>query len=214
MIIFENLFKELIKQHDNTVVFNDFLSYSVDFFRIDNQPKHFHHNHYNKEEYTIFYEMLQHLIQHTNEVLNQEDTIGWYDMLGTFYEDVIQSKWKAGTRGQFYTPVSVCEMLAELTLNKDNDGKVYDGACGSSRTLLAYHSRRPYDVCIGGDLDFTSCLMSVINFVLHGVKGIIMNVDSLTGEFYGGWKVNEYVDYGLPFTVEYTTNQEMLEMIV
>ena len=207
---FEDLFLQLTKQHDNSVVFNDFLDYSVDMFRIDYNEKHFKHETYTKEEHTIFYDLLTHLITHTNEVLNQDDSVGWYDMLGDFYENVIQSKWKAGTRGQFYTPVAVVEALADLTVNTHKEGKVYDGACGSSRTLLAYHTRRPYDICIGGDLDYTSCLMSVINFVLHGVKGVILNMDSLSGDFYGAWKVNEYVDYGLPFTVEYTKEQEGL----
>jgi hypothetical protein len=37
-----------------------------------------------------------------------------------------------------------------------------------------------------------------------------LNMDSLSGDFYGAWKVNEYVDYGLPFTVEYTKEQRVL----
>ena len=106
---FEDLFLKLTKHHDNSVVFNDFLSYCVDMFRIDDGNKHFPHERYNKEEYAIFYELFEHLITHTNEVINEQN-MGWYDMLGDFYEDVIQSKWKAGTRGQFYTPAPVCEV--------------------------------------------------------------------------------------------------------
>ena len=51
---FEDLFLELTKQHDNTVVFNDFLDYRVDMFRIDYNEKHFKYETYTKEEHTIF----------------------------------------------------------------------------------------------------------------------------------------------------------------
>ena len=215
---FEKLFQDLTRQHDHSVVFNDFLSYGVDQFRIDYNPKHFHHETYTKEEYSIFYALFERLIKGTDEVLNNPNhDMGWYDMLGHFYEDVVQSKWKSGTRGQFFTPANVCEALAELTVDNGGlDDKVYrvlDSACGSSRTLLAYHVRRPFDVCVGQDLDRTSCLMSVLNFVLHGVKGLVLNMNSLSGEFYGAWKVNEYVDLGLPMTVEYMDNKVQLGFI-
>ena len=61
---FEDLFLQLTKQHDNSVVFNDFLDYSVDMFRIDYNEKHFKHETYTKEEHTIFYDLLTHLITH------------------------------------------------------------------------------------------------------------------------------------------------------
>ena len=207
---FEKLFTELTKQHDNTVVFNDFLAYCVDQFRIDFHQPHFQRDKYNEDECSVFYDLFQYLIEHTNDELSKDGSVGWYDMLGVFYEDVVQSQWKAGNRGQFFTPVNVCEALAELTvpedIPKDRVLTGYDSACGSSRTLLAYHVRRPFDILVGGDLDHTSCLMSVVNFVLHGVKGVIINMDSLSGEFFGAWKVNEFVDLGLPCTVEYLTD--------
>ena len=209
---FEDLFLKLTKHHDNSVVFNDFLSYCVDMFRIDEQPKHFPHERYNKEEQTIFYDLMEHLITHTNEVINQQNN-DWYDMLGDFYEDVIQSKWKAGTRGQFYTPSQVCELTAKITVQQDDKVcSVLDSACGSSRMLLAYHTRRPYDICIGQDLDHTSCLMSVVNFVLHGVKGVVLNMNSLADEFFGAWTVNRFVDFGLPMTVEYTSDEKGIKV--
>ena len=209
---FKKKFEELIKNHDNTVVFNDFLAYSVDQFRIDYHQPHFHKEGYTKQEYKIFYELFEQMILSTNNKLNQGKQ--WYDMLGHFYEDVVQSKWKAGDKSQFFTPVSVVEALAELTVPKTvSEDKVltaYDSSCGSSRTLLAYHVRRPFDILVGGDLDHTSCLMSVVNFVLHGCKGVIINTNSLSGEFFGAWKVNEFVDLGLPFTVEYMLDTDNL----
>ena len=170
---FKKKFEELIKNHDNTVVFNDFLAYSVDQFRIDYHQPHFHKEGYTKQEYKIFYELFEQMILSTNNKLNQGKQ--WYDMLGHFYEDVVQSKWKAGDKSQFFTPVSVVEALAELTVPKTvSEDKVltaYDSACGSSRTLLAYHVRRPFDIA---------------------------------------WKVNEFVDLGLPFTVEYMLDTDNL----
>ena len=211
MDVFREKFSELIKQHDHTVVFNDFLAYCVDQFRVDFHQPHFQKDRYNTKEYELFYELFQQLILSTNNELNNGKK--WYDMLGLFYEDTVQSRWKAGDKAQFFTPVNVCEALAELTVPKtvseDKVLTVYDSACGSSRTLLAYHVRRPFDILVGGDLDHTSCLMSVVNFVLHGCKGVILNTNSLSGEFFGAWKVNEFVDLGLPFTVEYMLDNRL-----
>ena len=67
---FEKLFQELTRQHDHSVVFNDFLTYCVDQFRIDYKPLHFNPEAYNDEEYRNFYALFERLINGTNEMLN------------------------------------------------------------------------------------------------------------------------------------------------
>ena len=143
--------------------------------------------------------MFQEWIFLTNEKLSQEDTIGWYDYLGEFYESVIQSKFKAGNIGQFFTPSNVCETMAQITiLSNPSNGMINDCCCGSARLLLAGHHHDPNAICIGQDLDIVSVKMAALNFYIHGVRGSVLHMNSITNEFFGGYKVNQYLGYGLP----------------
>lgn len=204
MKTFEKLFDELTKIHDVSTVFNDFLDYCIDQFLINPNLKYFNHENYSEKEYELFYQLFQHWIESSNKYL---ETHKWFDMLGLIYEEIVQSKYKAGTKGQFFTPMSVCDAIAKITYegnkNKLSDNVLagYDSACGSGRTLLAYHSLRPNDVLFAADLDPTSCKMTCLNFLIHGVKGSVQNMDSLTLEWFNGWKINETLDIGMPFTI-------------
>lgn len=67
-----------------------------------------------------------------------------------------------------------------------------DPACGSGRFLIAAHAKFPGNYCCGEDIDRTCALMTVCNFILHGVNGEVIWHDSLmpTKErFYGAWRV-------------------------
>lgn len=204
MIKFEKMFENLTKIHDISTVFNDFLDYSIDQFLINPNLKYFDFKKYSEEEHEIFFNLFTHWVETSHEYLKTHD---WFDMLGLIYEDIVQSKYKAGSKGQFFTPMSVCDALAKITYYSMNDKedsnvlKAYDSACGSGRTLLAYHVLRPNDVCFGADLDITSCKMTCLNFLIHGVKGSVENMDSITLEWFNGWKINETLDIGIPLTI-------------
>ena len=109
---FEKTFEKLAHTQDPTRIFDEFLDYCIDInlFTLEKQELDFHGR---EEQYMT---MFQEWIFLTNEKLSQEDTIGWYDYLGEFYESVIQSKFKAGNIGQFFTPSNVCEAMAEMTM--------------------------------------------------------------------------------------------------
>lgn len=201
---FDKVFNELCYTRESSIVFNDFLDYVIDQFLINPNVKYFSYDKYSEKEYELFMRLFGLTISKLQEELSKGRE--WFDVLGYFYEENVQSKHKANNMGQFYTPVDVCTMLTSMVLSDVAEGDdtvkgCYDCACGSSRTLLAHHSRRPKDLCFGWDLDLTSCKMSVINFLLHGVKGSVCHMDSLSREFFDGWKINEFVDYGLPMTI-------------
>ena len=89
--------------------------------------------------------------------------------------------------------------MSQISIKEDNRGVVNDPTCGSSRTLLAAHCRSNGNlICIGQDLDLTSCQMSVLNFWSHGVRGCILHQNTLTLECYQAWRVNNYLYHGLP----------------
>ena len=82
--------------------------------------------------------------------------------------------------------------------NKNRDGMINDCCCGSARLLLAAHKLDPKAICIGQDLDLVSVKMAALNFYIHGVRGSVLHMNSITNEFFGGYKVNQYLGYGLP----------------
>ena len=200
---FEKIFEKLCRQHDPNVIFNEFLDYSIDInlFTTVNQNLDFK----GREEY--YFEMFKEWIKITNTHIGEDNleinsgNNGWYDYLGIFYENIVQTKYKAGARGQFFTPADVCQVMCELTIKDDVEytGKfVNDCCCGSGRFLLAGHSLMPDAIMIGSDLDDVACKMSVLNFYIHGVRGSIIHQNTLTGETFQCWKINDYLGYGLP----------------
>ena len=216
---FERTFETLCRHHDPNVIFNEFLDYCIDInlFTTINQNLDFK----GREQY--YFEMFQEWIKITNEHLNEDNNEinsgnnGWYDYLGIFYENTVQTKYKAGARGQFFTPSDVCQLMTELTIEKDKDytGKfVNDCCCGSGRFLLAGHSLLPKAIMIGSDLDEVACKMSVLNFYIHGVRGSILHQNTLTGETFNCWKVNDYFGYGLPLPhIQYCNQSEVFDFI-
>ena len=199
---FEKIFENLCKQYDPNVVFNEFLDYCIDInlFTTTNQNLDFK----GREEY--YFQMFQEWIKITNEALtnnkNYSASNGWYDYLGIFYENTVQSKYKAGTRGQFFTPHNVCQVMTELTMLEEKDYTnqlVNDCCCGSGRFLLAAHTLHPEAIMIGADLDEVACKMTVLNFYIHGVRGSVINQNTLSLEFFKAWRVNNYFSpNGLP----------------
>ena len=96
---------------------------------------------------------------------------------------------KASSKGQFYTPRQIGELLSKIVGFNIGMNEAYDPACGSARNLLDYHSRHPEVCCTGDDLDESACKMAVINFSCHNVNGVVNWVDALTREYMGtSWK--------------------------
>ncbi|UTB32740.1 MAG: SAM-dependent methyltransferase [Methanobacterium sp. ERen5] len=132
------------------------------------------------------------------QLVNDTD---WYDMFGIYYEAVIVSKMSRQSQGQFFTPPDVCNLMAEMTITaaKLKPGQsVNDPCCGSGRNLMAANRIVPGCYHVGMDLDQTCVFMTIANFLLHGIDGEVIWMNSMTQEFYGAWKVNEYLNKGIP----------------
>lgn len=200
---FEKIFDRLTNQYDPNKIFNEFLDYCIDInlFTTINQNLNFN----GREKY--YFELFKEWIKITNNHIDEDNkeinsgNNGWYDYLGIFYENIVQTKYKAGARGQFFTPADVCQVMTELVIKdtEDYEGKlVNDCCCGSGRFLLAGHSLMPGAIMIGSDLDDVACRMTVLNFYIHGVKGSVLHQNTLTGETFQCWRVNNYLYHGLP----------------
>ena len=190
MNTFKDTFTKLTRVHDTSIVFRDWLDYCIDQFLINPDTKYFKHEDYTEEEYGYFYDLLKAWVTGMSEKLESHS---WYDLLGVYYEETVKSSSKASDMGQFFTPHDVVETMTELT---GGGGSCYDPAGGSGRFCLAYHIRYPEALCFSHDLDEFACKMAVLNFLIHGVKGAVVRCNSISGEFYCGWKVNEF-----PFSI-------------
>ena len=64
----------------------------------------------------------------------------WLDVFGILYEEMYLSRGKASKTGQFFTPQSVSDLMAQISgLGAVDHGKVNDCAAGSGRLLLAHY---------------------------------------------------------------------------
>jgi len=125
----------------------------------------------------------------------------WYDAWGELYEAIVVSNSRSSNTGQFFTPKSLCSLMAKIYAeNIPITGKrVSDPTCGSGRTLLAFHVRNLGNTLYAEDIDRTCCMMTVCNFLIHGCVGEVIWHDSLQPEtYFGGWRVNENLRFGFP----------------
>lgn len=118
----------------------------------------------------------------------------WLDFFGGVYEEMYQSRGKASTLGQFFTPPNLCDLMAQIS--QPVDGRVSDCACGSGRTLLAGASAAGFprsNYYIGEDLDLVSVKMCALNLMIHGCKGKVVQHDTLRNPilYDYGFRIND-----------------------
>lgn len=133
--------------------------------------------------------MISVLINTSARVLHDKE---WYDPLGTYYE-VLASRGKKSSMGQFFTPADLCDMISGLQGTEGmTDKTVSDPCCGSGRLLLSFHAKYPGNFFFAEDLDNICCKMTVINFLTHGVVGEVVHHNSLDPDsYFKGWVINQ-----------------------
>ena len=118
-----------------------------------------------------------------------------FDLFGQLYEQMFLLKSKASANGQFFTPDSLCRLMADITY-ADVEEKVShigpvivnDPACGSARTLLAHFmDKTSEDHALAGmyyyeaaDIDLPTCKMAACNMMIHGMQGRVVCQDQLS----------------------------------
>lgn len=101
------------------------------------------------------------------------------DVLG----DIFTGGITYGERGQFFTPDSLCRLMAELTTPGEDSGSpksANDPACGSGRALLAIGRKHPDWEFTGQDSDHRCAQMTAINLGLNGLRGWAVWQNTLT----------------------------------
>lgn len=131
----------------------------------------------------------------------------WFDGLGLYYE-CIASGSKASRLGQFFTPPTLCDMMAIMSSGTDADDyeeptewkTVNDPCSGSGRLLLAFNAQSPKNYFYGGDIDRICAKMTAVNMCLHAMHGqaICGNSLWLDEDWYFGFQINRLLKYGIP----------------
>jgi len=132
---------------------------------------------------------------------------GFADPLGELYMQAISN----GHNGQYFTPKPICDMMAAISvINPTNGQTVADCACGSGRMLLSAAKINRHLKLYGADLDITCCKMALVNMLLNSLQGEIAHMNSLSNDFYRGYKVQTtLVDgYHMPYYIEFTEPEQ------
>ncbi len=172
---------------------------------------------YNKQEQEIFPELIVQTILALEE--NPEQ-----DFLGSIFMSL---DFGDSHNGQFFTPYSVCELMAGVSTDDavqkvERDGYILinDPCCGAGATLIAgIHAIRKqlekanlnyqlYILAAAQDIDEITALMCYIQLTLLGVAGYVKVGDSLTEPITDGDNRENYW-----FTPMYFSNVWVLRRI-
>jgi type I restriction enzyme M protein len=133
---------------------------------------------------------------------------GFADPLGELYMQAISN----GHNGQYFTPTQICEMMATMNIGDDSypGQTVADPTCGSGRMLLAAAKINRHMCFYGADLDITCCKMSLVNMMLHSLTGEIAHMNTLSNDFYRGYKTDTVLvnGYYMPYFLEFTDAEQ------
>lgn len=162
-------------RHSTHTIWADFLELSVcglAWGSLEDKRKNILEK-YKSDEQKKFWELFEELIK---IYAGSDDVI---DPLGDYYQ-VLASDSSKSHFGQFFTPFSVSDFMADVAIIKNETGlKIQDPACGSSRLLLSINHKYPNNFVFGCDLDRICVLMSCINLCMQGAKGEVCWKDSL-----------------------------------
>ena len=187
-----NKILESIAPHRHAVEkFDDFLRMAVCAFSMGKMEPEYEEvaKKYSKEEIKSFGDALGQLFLDYDE---KSQDGAWKDILGNYFEETGNSNARMG---QFFTPDSLCNMMAQITatdITRENT-TINDPTCGSGRNLIAHCRLAPDNrsKCFytGSDLDYRCVLMTVINFVMYGMRGVVIHMDALSMKVFKGYRI-------------------------
>ncbi|MEM7737611.1 MAG: N-6 DNA methylase [Deinococcota bacterium] len=121
-------------------------------------------------------------------VVDYEKGIPFSDHLGDYHMGLMSSK-EAQSRGEFYTPMPVCEFMAEVTRSNKSDQPItlHEPAAGSGRMVLASAKAlvkdggSPMDMWVEAwDVGVLPFWMCFINLSLWGIPARVVRGNTLS----------------------------------
>lgn len=117
---------------------------------------------------------------------------GVFDFFGHAYEEMFLTSTKAKAHGQFFTPMEISRLLADLECCGlefgENIVRVCDPCAGSGRLLLSAYSKLYRDktamkhhrfLFMAEDIDIVACKMTALNMMAHAAYGCVVCHDVL-----------------------------------
>lgn len=178
---FNSLFFEFQYKHNLNQVFDDLLTLIICSMGRGTQEKLYFETikKYDKKEIENFCKLFAELMMIYNRDLASED---WSDPLGTYYE-FLASNYKKSAFGQFFTPKTICNLMAQLVITPNEWGKTISEPCsGSGRMILASNHIATGNYYVCQDLDPICCKMTAINLCFHEVRAEVHCTNALTNE--------------------------------
>lgn len=176
-------------QQTQELALSDFCDYLIELFSIDafkaGTAEHLEHVLSCMNKNQDFAALTFHWL---NDVASAMERGKWLDVFGILYEEMYLSRGKASKTGQFFTPQSISDLMAQIGTQKVEDhGMVNDCAAGSGRLLLAHymekskldHSAGRCFEYVAQDSDPIACKMCALNLMVHGMYGRVECRDTL-----------------------------------
>lgn len=121
------------------------------------------------------------------------------DLVGEYFQEHVTR----GRNGQYFTPDTICRMMAQMTGGEACEGKtVNDPACGSGRMLLSFAEDAPKNHFFASDVDANCARMTALNFYLNGMTGEVVQMNTLTLQAWRAWHINSGVRGIQPIPLE------------
>jgi type I restriction enzyme M protein len=190
----QKVINQLAYRHQISNVFDDFMQLAICCFAMKRMEEEYLAiiKRYKPEEQKLFGLALGAMVLDYES--NSCQSGSWKDVLGNLFEET-NSASQASYNGQFFTPQSICQLMAEMTEEKEQKQgliTVNDPSCGSGRNLIAHARLKPNNrfstFYVGSDLDYRCVKMSVLNFLMFGMAGVVIHMNTLSMEIYRGFR--------------------------
>lgn len=192
MPTFSKAIQNVSYKWDIQMIFDDFLVMAVCCFSLGRMEDQYLEiaRKYDQGELENFSLALAAMVNEYEEKSQDGD---WCDVLGTFFEEVNSSS-SAQRSGQFFTPKALCDVMARMLEGDEREEiKVVDPTCGSGRNLIAASRLDPQNryrhFYVAQDLDRRCVNMTVLNYIMYGMKGIVVHMNTLSMEIFSGYRV-------------------------
>jgi len=193
---FSKYIDQIGRKHGRGRAFSDFLTMAVCCLSMQEKEDEYFKaiKPYDKEELNLFCKAFA-------EIIMEMDKKPFSDCLGDYYMEYLANKGN----GQFFTPPSVCDLMAQLTPPKPFTA-INDPCCGSGRFFLSTAKLEKHNFYYGADVDYQCCQMAIINLCLNGLFGFISHMNTLSLKEWHRWEVKPHPKHKINYIHELTIN--------
>lgn len=206
---FENEFLKISNRLGVGSVFSDFLQISICALSLG-QKEDLYFETIKKYSKAELNQMAKAFAAMTIEMDNKGT--GLNDVLGVFFTMNVTR----GENGQYFTPQNICELMAHMLGSSEVADRIIDPTCGSGTMLLAkekVHRRdeKPFkNKYFGADLDRRCAMMTAINFCMNSMSGEVAWMNSLSNQYFGGWRIDIHPIHQVPYIHEITEKESLI----